>query len=87
MNIEESKDIEFDSYIDARGLNCPLPILKTKKALSEMESGQILRIITTDVNADSDFNIFSKQTGNNIIMQRKCFIEALEVTEHFLQKR
>ncbi|MBW0454434.1 MAG: sulfurtransferase TusA family protein [Candidatus Kinetoplastibacterium crithidii] len=87
MNIEENKDLKFDFYIDARGLNCPLPILKTKKALSEMKSGQILRIITTDVNANSDFKIFSKQTGNNIIIQRKCFMDSLEVTEHFLQKR
>ncbi|WBF65235.1 MAG: sulfurtransferase TusA family protein [Candidatus Kinetoplastibacterium crithidii] len=87
MNSKENKELEFDSCIDARSLNCPLPILKTKKALSEMKSGQILRIITTDVNANDDFKIFSKQTGNIIIMQRKSFIDNLEVTEHFLQKR
>ena len=59
----------FDKEVDARGLNCPLPILKAKKALSELQSGQVLKIISTDSGSKRDFEAFAKQTGNALIEQ------------------
>lgn len=59
--------MEFDKELDARGLNCPLPILRTKKALSEMTSGQVLRIVATDPGAVRDFEAFARQTGNTLL--------------------
>jgi tRNA 2-thiouridine synthesizing protein A len=59
--------MEFDKELDARGLNCPLPILRTKKALSEMNSGQVLRIVATDPGAVRDFEAFARQTGNTLL--------------------
>jgi len=58
-----------DRELDARGLNCPLPILKAKKALAEMSSGQTLKIIATDSGSVRDFQAFAKQTGNELIEQ------------------
>ena len=59
--------MEFHKELDARGLNCPLPILKTKKALAEMASGQILRVVATDPGSVRDFQAFAKQTGNELL--------------------
>lgn len=59
--------VDHDKELDARGLNCPLPILRTKKSLADMTSGQILRIVATDAGAVKDFQAFSKQTGNELI--------------------
>ena len=56
--------------LDARGLNCPLPILKAKKALSEMNTGEVLRVMTTDPGALRDFQAFSRQTGHELIDQQ-----------------
>jgi tRNA 2-thiouridine synthesizing protein A len=61
--------MQIDKDIDTRGLNCPLPILKAKKALAEMLSGQLLRVISTDPGSTRDFQAFSKQTGNELINQ------------------
>lgn len=58
---------EFDQELDACGLNCPLPILRAKKALSGMDSGKVLHIITTDPGSVKDFEAFSKQTGNDLL--------------------
>lgn len=58
-----------DKELDARGLNCPLPILKAKKALADMTSGQILRVISTDAGSVRDFQAFAKQTGNELMEQ------------------
>jgi tRNA 2-thiouridine synthesizing protein A len=58
-----------DKELDARGLNCPLPILKAKKALAEMQSGQTLKIIATDSGSVRDFQAFAKQTGNELLAQ------------------
>jgi len=58
---------EFDQELDARGLNCPLPILRAKKTLNKMESGQVLRIIATDPGSVKDFEAFAKQTGNALL--------------------
>ena len=59
--------MQFDKELDARGLNCPLPILRTKKALTDMVSGQVLRIMATDPGSVKDFQAFSLQTGNPLI--------------------
>ena len=55
--------------IDARGLNCPLPILKAKKALADMHSGELLRIVATDPGSMRDFQAFARQTGNELVEQ------------------
>ncbi|MFN4149217.1 MAG: sulfurtransferase TusA family protein [Rhodocyclaceae bacterium] len=59
--------MNFDRELDARGLNCPLPILRAKKALGEMQSGQVLRILATDPGSVKDFAAFAKQTGNELL--------------------
>ncbi len=61
----------FDHELDASGLNCPLPILRAKKALTGMTSGQVLHIIATDPGAVKDFEAFAKQTGNELVESRK----------------
>lgn len=58
-----------DREVDARGLNCPLPILRTKKALNEMVTGQVLKVVATDPASQRDFQAFSRQTGNALIDQ------------------
>ncbi|ALL65823.1 Molybdopterin biosynthesis MoeB protein [Paraburkholderia caribensis MBA4] len=60
-------EIQIHKEVDARGLNCPLPILRAKKALADMESGQILKVLATDPGSQRDFAAFSKQTGNEIV--------------------
>ncbi len=59
--------MQFDKELDARGLNCPLPILRTKKALTDMASGQVLKIVATDPGSVKDFQAFAKQTGNPLL--------------------
>lgn len=59
-----------DKELDARGLNCPLPILKAKKALADMFSGQTLCVISTDAGSVRDFQAFAKQTGNELLEQQ-----------------
>jgi tRNA 2-thiouridine synthesizing protein A len=61
--------MNFDKELDARGLNCPLPILKAKKALNDMQSGQVLKIVSTDPGSVKDFQAFAKQTGNDLLSQ------------------
>jgi tRNA 2-thiouridine synthesizing protein A len=62
-----NKMASFDKELDARGLNCPLPILRTKKFLQEMGAGQTLKIIATDPGSVKDFQAFAKQTGNDLL--------------------
>ncbi|MCP4409285.1 MAG: sulfurtransferase TusA family protein [Gammaproteobacteria bacterium] len=62
---------DFDQELDASGLNCPLPILRAKKALNGMEAGKILHIIATDPGSIKDFEAFSKQTGNDLLESRE----------------
>jgi tRNA 2-thiouridine synthesizing protein A len=59
--------MQFDQELDARGLNCPLPILRTKKALTGMASGQVLKVMATDPGSVRDFQAFAKQTGNALL--------------------
>lgn len=61
----------FDQELDASGLNCPLPILRAKKTLAGMGSGQVLHIIATDPGSVKDFEAFSKQTGNALLESRE----------------
>ena len=63
--------MEFDRELDARGLNCPLPILKTKKALADMQTGQVLRVMATDNGSVRDFQAFARQTGNELLSQEQ----------------
>ncbi|MBT9590799.1 MAG: sulfurtransferase TusA family protein [Thiobacillus sp.] len=59
--------MNFDKELDARGLNCPLPILRTKKSLGDLESGQILKVNSTDPGSVKDMQAFAKQTGNELL--------------------
>jgi tRNA 2-thiouridine synthesizing protein A len=59
--------MNFDKELDARGLNCPLPILRTKKALTDLRSGQVLKVLATDPGAVKDFQAFSRQTGHELL--------------------
>jgi tRNA 2-thiouridine synthesizing protein A len=75
--------IAFDKELDTKGLNCPLPILRAKKALAELSSGQVLKIVATDPGSVRDFQAFAKQTGNELLAQEsedRLFI-------HFLKRR
>jgi TusA-related sulfurtransferase len=72
-------DLSIDKEIDTRGLNCPLPILKAKKALSDMDSGQLLRVVATDPGSMRDFQAFAKQTGNELVQQNTAGSEFIHV--------
>jgi tRNA 2-thiouridine synthesizing protein A len=63
----DNEIMDFQRDLDARGLNCPLPILKAKKALAEMATGEVLRIVATDSGSVRDFQAFAKQTGNALL--------------------
>ena len=63
--------MHFDKEIDTRGLNCPLPILKAKKALNDLTSGQLLKVTATDPGAWRDFEAFARQTGHELVLQEK----------------
>ena len=62
--------MNIDKDLDTRGLNCPLPILKAKKALSDMLAGQLLRVVSTDAGSTRDFQAFARQTGNELMDQQ-----------------
>jgi len=74
-----SDDYTVDVEIDTRGLNCPLPILKAKRALTGMQSGQVLKVVTTDAGSIRDFQAFSKQTGNMLLDQQTLGLEFVHV--------
>ena len=65
--------------VDTRGLNCPLPILKAKKALSDMASGELLKVVSTDAGSMRDFQAFAKQTGNELVEQQTVGDEFVHV--------
>jgi tRNA 2-thiouridine synthesizing protein A len=75
--------MEFHKDLDARGLNCPLPILKAKKALAEMVSGEVLRVVATDSGSVRDFQAFARQTGNQLLEQSQ---EGAEFTFYMRRK-
>jgi len=72
----------FDRELDVRGLNCPLPILRAKKALGELSTGQVLKVMATDPGSVKDFQAFCKQTGNELLSHS----EGSEYT-FFMKKR
>jgi len=72
-----------DRDIDTRGLTCPLPILRAKKALADMTSGQVLRVVSTDRNSTADFQAFCRQTGNPLLLQHDDGQEFV----HYLKRR
>jgi len=71
--------MDIHKEIDTRGLNCPLPILKAKKALSDMASGQLLKVVATDNGSLRDFQAFAKQTGNELVEQQTVGDEFIHV--------
>ncbi len=75
--------MDIAKELDTRGLNCPLPILKAKKALSDMVSGQLLKVVATDAGSVRDFQAFAKQTGNELVEQQTLGDEFL----HILRRR
>jgi TusA-related sulfurtransferase len=66
----QEREMQADKEIDTRGLSCPLPILKAKKALADLQSGQLLKVLATDPGSIRDFQAFSKQTGNELVEQQ-----------------
>lgn len=64
---QENSSVNFDKELDARGLSCPLPILKTKKALNDLTSGQVLKVLATDPGSIKDMQAFATQTGNPLL--------------------
>lgn len=71
--------LHIDVELDTRGLNCPLPILKAKKSLASMTSGQLLRVVSTDAGSLRDFQAFAKQTGNDLVEQHGAGLEFVHV--------
>ncbi|HRK57620.1 MAG TPA: sulfurtransferase TusA family protein [Burkholderiaceae bacterium] len=66
---QDAPEFNVDKELDARGLSCPLPILRTKKALADMDRGKVLKVISTDPGSQRDFQAFSRQTGNELLGQ------------------
>jgi tRNA 2-thiouridine synthesizing protein A len=75
--------MNFDKELDASGLNCPLPILRTKKALAELAAGQVLKVVATDPGSVKDMQAFAKQTGNELMSSA----EAGGKYQFFLKKK
>jgi tRNA 2-thiouridine synthesizing protein A len=73
----------IDAEVDARGLACPLPILRAKKALSSLASEQLLRVLATDPGSVRDFQAFSRQTGNELVEQKQIGT----VWSHIIRRR
>ena len=71
--------MDITKEIDTRGLNCPLPILKAKKALAELTSGQLLKVVATDVGSLRDFQAFARQTGHELVEQQTQGVEFIHV--------
>lgn len=78
MNAEHTP-LNIDREIDTRGLNCPLPILKAKKALNDMTSGQLLKVVSTDPGSLRDFQAFARQTGNELMDQQTTGADFIHV--------
>jgi tRNA 2-thiouridine synthesizing protein A len=72
-----NESLHIDRELDARGLNCPLPILRTKKSLNDMTSGQVLKVLATDPGSVRDFEAFCRQTGNQLL-------SSSQITNEFL---
>lgn len=75
--------MQAQKELDTRGLNCPLPILKAKKALADMQSGEVLKVVSTDPGSTRDFQAFARQTGNELLEQSSNADEFV----HYLRRR
>ncbi|WP_186407917.1 sulfurtransferase TusA family protein [Candidatus Accumulibacter aalborgensis] len=75
--------MHFDRELDVKGLNCPLPILRTKKALAGMSSGEVLHVLATDPGSVKDFQAFARQTGNDLLSSA----EMNDVFEYYLKRK
>ena len=75
--------MDAQKELDTRGLNCPLPILKATKALADMASGEVLKVLATDPGSVRDFQAFARQTGNELLEQNKAGDEFV----HFLRRK
>lgn len=75
--------MDYQRDIDTRGTNCPLPILKAKKALADMNSGEVLKVVATDPASMRDFQAFARQTGNELVGQKEENAEFI----HYLRRR
>jgi len=80
---QQGISMEVNKELDTRGLNCPLPILKAKKALADMSSGQTLKVVATDPGSVRDFQAFARQTGNELVDQQTEGQEFI----HWLRRR
>ena len=74
--------MDIDREIDARGLNCPLPLMKAKKAMSEMKTGQVLRVVASDSGSMPDFLAFAKKAGHEMLDQQNVGKEYIHVMRH-----
>jgi tRNA 2-thiouridine synthesizing protein A len=79
--------MDIHKEIDARGLTCPLPILRAKKALSDMQSGEVLKVVATDPGSVRDFQAFARQTGNDLLDQQSAQSGEQEEFTHLLRRR
>ena len=79
--------MDIHKEIDTRGLNCPLPILKAKKALTDMHAGQLLKVVATDAGSVRDFQAFAKQTGNELVEQTTEGADDTKEFIHVLRRR
>ena len=83
LTLQETNAMDAHKEIDTRGMNCPLPILKAKKALADMNSGEVLKVVATDPGSTRDFQAFARQTGNELVEQSAQAGEYI----HFLRRR
>ena len=79
--------MDIHKELDARGLTCPLPILKAKKALSDMQSGEVLKVLATDPGSVRDFQAFARQTGNDLVEQQTLLNDGKDEFAHLLRRR
>ncbi|AFZ83706.1 SirA-like domain-containing protein [Candidatus Kinetoplastibacterium blastocrithidii TCC012E] len=85
---DNNEECHYDDILDVSKLSCPLPILNTKKALSKMETGKILRIISTsNIDSLNDFVIFAEQTGNSIVFKEKYIDNEIEYIVIYIRRR
>ena len=81
--MQQPLNIVANKEIDTRGLNCPLPILRAKKALADMATGEVLKVVSTDPGSNRDFQAFCKQTGNDLLGQENVGKDFI----HYLKRR
>ena len=79
--------MDIHKELDARGMTCPLPILKAKKALSDMQSGEVLKVLATDPGSVRDFQAFARQTGNDLVEQQTLQNDGKDEFVHLLRRR